>query len=75
MVGPVPTAFVPATKLIAEKTERPYRQVTMPFLWAFYTSNDKARTILGYDPQYDFPKMVESALAFRQGEDIGVVPV
>ena len=75
MVGPVSTAYVPAAKLIAEKTKRPYRKVRMPFLWAFHASNDKARTILGYDPQYDFPKMVESALAFRRGEDIGVIPV
>lgn len=75
MVGPVPTSCVAAAKLISEKTGRPYREVRMPFLWAFFVSNDKARTILGYNPEYDFPKMVESALAFRRGEDIGIVPV
>jgi hypothetical protein len=47
----------------------------MPFLWFFNVANHKARTILGYNSQYDFPAMIESALAFRRGEDIGVVPV
>ena len=75
MVGPVPTAYGPAARLIAENTERPYLQVQMPFLWAFFASNAKARATLNYDPQYDFAKMVESALAFRRGEDIGVIPV
>jgi UDP-glucose 4-epimerase len=75
LVGPAPTAYVPAAKLIAENTERPYLQVRMPFLWAFYASNAKARATLNYEPQYDFAKMVESALAFRRGEDIGVIPV
>ena len=75
MVGPVPTAFVPAAKLIAESTGRPYREVRMPFLLSFFASNDKARCTLGYDPKYDFPKMIQSALALQRGEDIGVVPV
>jgi nucleoside-diphosphate-sugar epimerase len=75
MVGPVPTAFVPAAKLIAQHTDRPYLEVRMPFLWFFNVANHKARSILGYDPQYDFPAMIDSALAFRRGDDIGVVPV
>jgi UDP-glucose 4-epimerase len=75
MVGPTPTAFVPAAKLIAQYTDRPYVEVRMPFLWFFNVANHKARSILGYNPQYDFAAMVESSLAFRRGEDIGVVPV
>lgn len=75
MVGPTPTAFVPAAKLIAEHSDRPYVEITMPFLWFFNFSNAKARSILGYEPQYDFSAMVASAVAFRQGDDIGVVPV
>jgi nucleoside-diphosphate-sugar epimerase len=47
----------------------------MPFLWWFNISNAKARSILGYEPKYTYPDMVASALAFRRGEDIGVVPV
>jgi UDP-glucose 4-epimerase len=75
IVGPETTEFVPAAKLIASKTDRPYVEVRMPFLWWFGVSIDKARRVLGYEPEYDFAGMVESALAIRQGEDIGVIPV
>lgn len=75
LVGPSPTSLVAAAKLIAEHTDRPYIEVEMPFLWWFNVANNKARSILGYDPQYDFPDMVEGALAYLRGEDIGVVPV
>jgi len=72
LAGPAPVAAVPAAQLIAQHTERPYREVRLPFLWSFYPSSHKARTILGYNPQYDFPKMIEGALALRRGEDVGV---
>lgn len=75
LVGPTPTALVAAAKLIAEHTDRPYIEVEMPFLWWFNVANNKARSILGYQPQYDFPDMVEGAVAYRRGENIGVVPV
>jgi nucleoside-diphosphate-sugar epimerase len=75
LVGPSPTSLVAAAKLIAEHTDRPYLEVEMPFLWWFNVANSKARSILGYQPKYDFPDMVESALAYQQGENIGVVPV
>ena len=75
LVGPEATSYVSAARIIAENTDRPYREVQMPFPWAYHISNDKARTILGYTPEYDFARMVESAVAFRRGEDIGVIPV
>ncbi|MCB0112013.1 MAG: NAD(P)-dependent oxidoreductase, partial [Caldilineaceae bacterium] len=75
LVGPTATSFVNVAKLIAANSDRPYLEVKMPFLWWFNISNAKARSILGYEPRYTFPDMIESALAFRRGEDIGVVPV
>jgi UDP-glucose 4-epimerase len=75
LVGPSSTPFVAAAKLIAQHTDRPYVEVKMPFLWWFGVANNKARAVLGYAPKYDFPDMVEGALAFRSGKDIGVVPV
>lgn len=75
LVGPTSTDLVPAAHLIAAKTDRPYLEVKMPFLWHFSVANNKARSNLGYQPLYDFSDMVESALAFQKGEDIGVVPV
>ena len=75
LVGPSPTSLVAAAKLIAKHTDRPYIEVKMPFLWWFNVANNKARSILGYDPQYDFPDMVEGALAYQRWENIEVVPV
>ena len=75
MVAPSSTSLVTAAQLIADATNRPYLEVKMPFLWWFNVANHKARSVLGYDPQYNFADMVQSALAFRRGEDIGVVPV
>ena len=30
--------------------------------------------MLGYDPQYSFDKMVETALAYQRGEPIDQIP-
>ena len=59
-----------AARLIAENSERPLVNVKMPFYWGPHVSNDKARSMLGYAPQYSFDKMVATALAFQRGEDI-----
>ncbi len=34
----------------------------------------KCRNLIGYEPQYDIVRMIDDALAFRRGEDIGVLP-
>jgi UDP-glucose 4-epimerase len=75
LVGPAATPFVKVAQLIAANTDRPYVEVKMPFLWWFNVSNAKARSILGYEPKYTYEDMLQSALAFRRGEEIGVVPV
>ena len=33
-----------------------------------------ARSILGYNPQYSFDKMVDTALTHQRGESIGQIP-
>ena len=33
----------------------------------------KARTVLGFNPQYDIIRMIDNAIAFRGGEDIGIL--
>ena len=50
MVGPVPVAYTNAARLIADNTDRPYRDVKMPFYWGPHVSNEKARSMLGYSP-------------------------
>ena len=73
-VGPVPVSYTAAARLIADSTERPYRDVTMPFYWGPHVSNEKARSMLGYSPKYSFDKMVETALDYQRGDTIDLIP-
>ena len=34
----------------------------------------KARNLIGFEPQYDIVRMIDDALRFREGDDIGVLP-
>lgn len=70
MVSPVPVEYTYAARLIADNSDRPLRDVQMPFYWGPHVSNDKARATLGYAPQYSFDKMVAAALAHQRGEKI-----
>ena len=40
----------------------------------YKVSFSKAKTYLGFQPQYDIIRMIDDALAFRRGEDIGILP-
>ncbi len=74
IVGPVPVSYTVAARLIADNSERVYRDVKMPFYWGPHVSNEKARSMLGYNPQFTFDKMVETALAHQRGEEINQIP-
>ena len=74
MTGPPPVTYASAARLIADNTGRPYRDVTMPFFRGAKASTEKARVMLGYNPQYTFDKMVETALAHQRGESINQIP-
>ena len=74
MTGPPPVTYASAARLIADNTGRPYRDVKMPFFRGAKASTEKARVMLGYDPQYTFDKMVETALAHERGEPINQIP-
>lgn len=74
MTGPPPIAYAKAARLIADATGRPYRSVKMPFWRGASASTDKARAMLGYQPQFSFDKMVETALAYERGEPIDHIP-
>lgn len=74
MTGCPPVTYPEAAGLLADATGRPYREVTLPFFRGAGASTDKARALLGYDPQYSFDKMVETALALERGEPIDQIP-
>jgi UDP-glucose 4-epimerase len=68
------TSWEDAVHYIHEKTGRPYAEVKLPNYWAFYCDVSKARKMLGYNPQYDYRRMIDDALAFAEGKDTGVIP-
>ncbi len=74
MTGCPPVTYAHAARLLADATGRPFREVTLPFFRGAQASTDKARMMLGYDPQYTFDKMVATALAHQRGEPIDQIP-
>ena len=74
MTGPPPISYPSAARILADATGRPYREVRMPFWRGAGASTEKARALLGYDPQWTFDKMVETALAHERGEPIDQIP-
>ena len=74
MTGAPPFTYARAARLLADATGRPYRGVQMPFFRGATASTEKARKMLGYDPQHTFDKMVETALAHQRGETIDQIP-
>ncbi len=74
MTGPPPVTYTSAARTVADATGRPYRSVKMPFFRGANASTEKARVMLGYNPQYTFGKMVETALAHQRGEAINQIP-
>jgi len=61
-------------RYLAERTGRSCGECTLPVLRRFAFDNAKAERVLGYAPQYDAKAMIDSALAYQSGEDIGVIP-
>jgi nucleoside-diphosphate-sugar epimerase len=59
-------AFSEAVSLIAERTGQPVVQWQVPVRWVFDLDNTKAKSLIGYRPQWDIDAMVQSALTFRQ---------
>ena len=60
-------------RYIAEKTNRPVFDVCLDVYFDFELSTEKAQRILGFDPKYGPRAMIDDALRFRAGEDIGVI--
>ncbi|MCY3831435.1 MAG: NAD(P)-dependent oxidoreductase [Chloroflexi bacterium] len=74
MTGCPPISYPSAARLLADATGRPYRDVQMPFWRGAGASTEKARALLGYDPQWSFDRMVETALAYERGQPIDQIP-
>ena len=74
LAGPPPRPFDEVVKYKCEKLGTPYEEVHTPVTWRLEFDVTKARELLGYEPEYDVFRMIDDAIAFRKGEDIGVNP-
>jgi UDP-glucose 4-epimerase len=69
-----PTSWEAGARYVHERTGRPIAEVRLPNYWEFGIDIGKAKRLLGYDPQYDVRRMIDEALVYQDGADIGVIP-
>jgi UDP-glucose 4-epimerase len=67
-------SFEEAVHCIADKTGRPFVDVTLPNYWSWECDYSKARAVLGYTPEHSFQDMVETGNAILRGEETGIIP-
>ncbi len=74
IAGPPPANFEEVVKYKCEKLGTRYEEVHTPITCILDFDISKARKLLGYKPEYDVFRMIDDAIAFRNGEDTGVIP-
>ncbi len=75
LTAPGATTWSEGVKYLSSKTGgQPYIERIIENYWDYEVSHEKAKRILGYQPQYDITRMIDDALRFSKGEDIGVIP-
>jgi nucleoside-diphosphate-sugar epimerase len=65
ILGPEATSRASAVKYLAGKTGQRYYEAHLDTMWEFECSIEKARRMLGYDPQFDTKRLIDDALAWR----------
>ena len=77
LAGPRAFTWDEAVPHLSERINIPYIEAIVsdgpPTFYEFDLS--KARRLLGFESRYDVIAMIDDALAFRRGEDIGVLPI
>ncbi|HXI16575.1 MAG TPA: NAD(P)-dependent oxidoreductase [Chloroflexota bacterium] len=75
LAGPKPLTWDEAVPYLSEKLGIPQVEGTSSGTPTYYEYDlTKVRTLLGYEPQYDIFRMIDDAVAFKRGEQIGVLP-
>lgn len=75
LAGPRPFAWDEAVPYLSQRLGIPYQEATLhgpPTYYEFDLS--KARELIGFNPQYDIIRMIEDAIAYREGKTIDVLP-
>ncbi len=75
VAGPKAFTWDEAIPYLSEKLGIPYIDVVSQGTPTHYQFDlSKARNLIGFEPQYDIVRMIDDALRFREGDDIGVLP-
>jgi len=74
IAGPKPARWDEVVKHLCKRLDEEYVEVDLPNLWHFEFDLTKAGNVLGYDPQYSPVRMIDDAIAFRNGKNIDVIP-
>ena len=75
LAGPGPFTWDEAVPYLSERLGVPYIEAILQGDPTFYEFDlSKARRLLGFKPRYNIRRMIDDALAYRRGDDIGVLP-
>jgi UDP-glucose 4-epimerase len=75
LAGPEPFTWDQAIPYLSERLNISHIEAVPNGPPTFYEFDlSKSRKSLGFSPQYDIFRMIDDALAFREGRDIGVLP-
>ncbi|MSS72427.1 MAG: NAD(P)-dependent oxidoreductase [Candidatus Latescibacteria bacterium] len=73
--GPGPFTWREAVPHLSQNLGIPYVEAVVEGTPTFYEFDiSKARNLLGFQPRHDILRMIDDALAFQKGQDIGVLP-
>ena len=74
IAGPRPTCMEEAVRYKCKKLGTEFEEVRTDVYWRLEFDISKAQSVLGYQPEYDVIRMIDDAVDFRGGKDIGVIP-
>jgi UDP-glucose 4-epimerase len=75
LAGPAPFTWEEVIPYLSERLGIPYVEAQSSGVPTYYEYDlAKARRLLDFQPQYDIFRMIDDALAFERGENIGVLP-
>jgi UDP-glucose 4-epimerase len=75
LAGPRPFTWDEAIPLLSRRLGIPYVEAVCPGVPTYYEFDlARARRLLGFEPCYDITRMIDDAIAYRRGDDMGVLP-
>ncbi len=75
LAGPRAFTWDEAVPYLSQRLDIPYQEVALKGPPTFYEYDlSKSRALIGFQPQYDIIRMIDDAMAYREGTDIKVLP-